>query len=578
MLTHTPLKKPLTPLMPLMPLITLMPLMKATLLLIVLVFAAASAGAQVAAPAAVSGRVTDGEHGIAGIAVTLMSADPSTRFRAITRARTDGEGRYRLSNVPPGRYQIMPFAPVYVVQEMTDNWPPGKSLSLSAGEEVSDIDFRVERGGVITGRVTDADGNAVIGEQVSLTSADKDKQFRWRGFSGGFFDPRDISTDDRGVYRLYGLPPGRYRVSVGQQSDENGAINLGRRKVYRRTFYPDTTDETQARVVEVTSGGEASDVDITLGRALKTYRASGRFVNAETGEGVAGISVSYGVLDNNGRRLSTFGGGTTTNARGEFQIEGLTPGRYAVFSTPWGADSEVYSEATTFEIKDADVHGFVVKLRRGASVSGVVQIEGLSDRATAVRMLAGLKLYSFVEGGTQGFMPEYGRQTTVGADGSFRVGGLRAGKLRFSLADERTGKLTIARIELNGANVSGGFEVADGAQVTGARVVLAYGSGVVRGQINYGNATLPASSRVIAFARRIAVGNDDAGGRTVEVDARGRFVIEGLAPGEYEIRARAFSSGAMYQSDAQRVSLAEGGDTNITLTLDLSTPYRGGRP
>jgi protocatechuate 3,4-dioxygenase beta subunit len=578
MLTRTPFKKPLTPLTPLMPLKTLTPptlLMKATLLLIVLVFVAASARAQTAAPVSVAGRVTDGEHGVAGITVTLMSADPSTRFRAVARARTDGEGRYRLSNVAPGRYQIMPFAPVYVVQDLTDNWPPGKPLNLAAGEEVSDIDFRVERGSVITGRVTDADGTPVIGEQVSLTSADKDKPFRWRGFSSGGFDPREISTDDRGVYRLYGLPPGRYKVSVGQ-SDENGAVNFGRRKLYKRTFSPDTTDETQARVVEVTAGGEATDVDITLGRALKTYRASGRFVNAETSEAMPGIVFSYGVLDNNGQGLSNFGGGQTTNARGEFQIEGLAPGRYAVFSASWDGTSDFYSDAAQFEIKDAEVRGLVVKMHRGASVSGVVTVEGLSDRAAAARLIAGLRLYSFVERRAEGFVPEYGRQITVGADGSFRVGGLRAGKLRFSLADDRTGKLTITRIELNGANMSTGIDVAEGAQVTGARIVLAYGSGVVRGQVNYGNATLPAGSRVIAFARRITTGSDDAGGRTVEVDSRGRFVIEGLAPGEYEIRARVFSNGAIYQSDAQRVSLAENGDMNVTVTLDLSTPYRGG--
>ena len=568
MLTRAPLKRHL------IKVAFLKSLMKTALLLVALVCVGARARAQTAAPASVAGRVTEGERGVGGVSVLIMPADPSTRFRTIARGRTDAEGRYRISNVQPGRYQISLFAPLYVVQDAADNWPPGKPLNLSAGEEVADIDFRVERGGVITGRVTDADGNPVIAEQVVLTSADKDKPFNWRGFT----DPRALLTDDRGVYRLYGLPPGRYRVSVGA-SEEGGSFGFGRRKVYRRTFYPDATEEADARVVELAPGGEATDVDITVGRALKTYRASGRFVMADTNEPVPNVPVGYGLVAPDGRRISTYGGGgAVSNARGEFQTDGLAPGHYAVFAFT-REDSEFYSDAAVFDIKDSEVQGLVVRLRRGVSVSGVVRLEGVNDRATAARLLSGLRLYAFVERNAQTLAPDYGRAITVGADGNFRIGGLRAGKLRFSLADPRAGALTLTRVEVNGANASGGIDLADGAQLAGVRLVLAYGSGVVRGQVNYANGTPPAGARVIAFARRVLAVNDDAGGRTVEVDSRGRFILEGLAAGEYEVRARVFYAGALYQSNPQRVSLAEGGEMNVTLSIDFTAPYnRGGRP
>ncbi|HYH86605.1 MAG TPA: carboxypeptidase regulatory-like domain-containing protein, partial [Pyrinomonadaceae bacterium] len=477
--------------------------------------ASAQVSAQREAPASVAGRVTDGDKGVAGIAVTLMSADPSTRFRTVARAKTDGEGRYRLSNVTPGRYQIMPFAPVHIVQGMSE-WPPGKPLNLAAGEEVSDIDFRLERGGVITGRVTDAEGNPVIAQMVDVSSADKERQFHRRGT----LDTRDISTDDRGVYRLYGLPPGRYRVSVGQ-SQEQGAVSYGRRKLYQRTFYPDATEEAQARIVEVTAGGEATDVDIALGRTLKTYRASGRFVSAETGEPLPGVAFGTGVLDPGGRRVSNFGGGSLTNARGEFQTEGLTPGRYTVFASPQD-NSDLYSEAVAFEVTDADVKGVVVRLRRGASVGGVVVVEGVSDRATAARLVGGVKLYGFVETRGEMMVPNYARPLAVGANGSFRFTGLRPGKLRINIDGVVKG-LTMSRIELSGANVSAreGIDIVDGAQITGVRVVLAYGSGVIRGQLSVTNGTIPPGARLIAFARRVS-GGEDQGWRSGEVDARGR--------------------------------------------------------
>src|SRR5919202_1441642 len=114
---------------------------------------------------------------------------------------------------------------------------------------------------------------------VSVTPVDNNNQ-RPRMFN---FDPRDHMTDDRGVYRIYGLPAGGYRVSAGQGGESSGAISFGSRKLYRRTFYPDATEEAQAEVIELKSGGEATDIDIKLGGAVKTYKASGVFVEAETG-------------------------------------------------------------------------------------------------------------------------------------------------------------------------------------------------------------------------------------------------------------------------------------------------------
>jgi hypothetical protein len=540
----------------------------------------AQTSAQREVPATVTGRVTDGERGLPGVAVVLTSSDPAARFREVAHAKTDAEGNYRLANVPPGNYKVMPFAPVYVVEGMSMyDYPPGKPLNLAAGESVENIDFRLERGGVITGRVTDADGNPVIAERVSFVPADKNQQQMMRGPS----DPRDYSTDDRGVYRIYGLPPGRYHVSAGQDGDA-GAVSFGRRKLYRRTFYPEATNESQAKVVEVTASGETGDVDITLGRAVKTYRASGRFVSAETGRPVANISYGYGPFSPDGRFGGGLGTGFATNERGEFQADGLAPGHYAIFVASFGRpqdNGEFYSDPVTFDVADADVTGIVVKLHTGASVSGVVMLEGVGDRATAARLLPSVRLYGSVETPDQWSASNFGRQVAVAADGSFRIAGLRPGKLRIFLNGVTKG-LTLSRVELNGANVTGGVDIVEGAQVAGLRVIVAYGSGVIRGQINFAGGEPPQGARVFVSARRVgAGGGGDAGLRPAQADARGRFVIQGLPPGEYEVQARVivFQPGARpSQSESQHVSLGEGGDMSVTLTVDLSAPAKGGRP
>jgi len=59
------------------------------------------------APATVAGRVTDGEHGLAGVAVVLVSSEQMASPRSVAHAKTDAEGGYRIMGVPPGRYKII---------------------------------------------------------------------------------------------------------------------------------------------------------------------------------------------------------------------------------------------------------------------------------------------------------------------------------------------------------------------------------------------------------------------------------------------------------------------------------------
>jgi hypothetical protein len=517
------------------------------------------------APASVAGRVTDGERGIPGIFVALISNAPPQRPTTVARAKTDAEGNFLLTGVPPGRYQILPHAPAYVVQGINNEYPPGRPLMLLAGEEVKDLDFRMERGGVITGRVTDADGNPVVGEVVQVSNLDATVQQRRPNF-----DMRDQMTDDRGVYRVYGLPAGRYRVSVGAGTDNAGAVSFGRRKIFRRTFHPDAAEEAQARPVEVGPGEEADEVDITVGRALKTYRASGRFVSAETGQPIPNVVYGYGALDPSGRRVATYGGGVATNARGEFQTEGLAPGRYAVFASPGQEGYELYSDPLTFDVADSDVAGLVVRLKRGATLSGVVQIEGVPDRAAAARLLSQVRIFGWVE--TRNMMvPSGGMRTQpAGPDGSFRLVGLRPGKLRVSHSTETAKGLSLLRVEHNGADVSGGIDVAEGAQLTGVRYVLAYGTAAITGQTTFTNGTLQPGMRLMARARRTAGGAGELV-RHAEVDARGFFRIEGVPAGVYEVSVIVFGRGRSHRSEPQTVSISDGIETKLApLVVDLS--------
>lgn len=530
--------------------------------------------AQKEAPATVSGRVTDGDHGAPGVSVVLVYNEPTRRFRLAARTKTDADGRFLLTNVAPGLYQIVPIAPAHVVAGIGVNYPPGRPLNISSGEEVKEIDFKIEPGGVITGRVTDADGNPVIGEPVLAAPAEETM-----GPPRFNFDQRDMMTDDRGVYRLFGLPPGRYRVSIGR-ADDSGAVSFGRRKLFRRTFYPDATEQAQARIVEVKAGIEATDIDITAGRPLKTYKVSGRFVTADTNQPVANVPVGYSAVDARGRRMGGYGGVSTTNARGEFVSEGFASGRYAIYSTNsfelQSPPNEYYSDAVFFEVTDGDVSGLQVKLKRGATVSGVVTIEGVPDRAAAAQMLSAVRVYPWIESPRQQFgTPTQSRPVTINPDGTFRLSGLNPGKLRLGTMNEAVKGLTTTRVELNNANVLGGFDIAEGAQITGVRIVMTYGTARLIGQTTFLNGAPAAGARLMAFARLVSPTPGTTVSHSAEVDGRGFFRIEGMPAGEYEIIVNAFplASGGggvrVRRSEPLRVVLSDGGETKVAPVIDF---------
>ena len=531
-------------------------------------FACASALAQGPqqreAPASLSGRVRLGERGAAGVSVMLMPSEPAASgFRVSARAKTDAEGRYRVTGLAPGSYRVFPSAPAHVLREATTRGEAGLLVMLAPGESVEDVDFSLVRGGVITGRVTDADGKPVVGEIVRLTYVDEAVPVGRPPIGSTL-----RQTDDRGVYRIYGLPAGRYKVSVGVDPDASfTAIGGPRRGNYVRTFHPDAADAASAKVVEVSEGGEATDVDITVGKLVKSFKAAGRVVNASTGQPVGGVTFAFSIIQPRGRMLMGAGLRAQANARGEFQLDGLLPGSYGVYVVSEGA-SDTYSDLTVFDIKDADVTGLEVKLRPGASVSGVVAVEGVSDPARAAQLFRGLTLAVYGNQREGPVAPRLGR-VQVNPDGTFNATGLRPGKNLFSMSYVRG--LTFLRTELNGAEQRGGIEVAEGSHVTGVRLVFAYGTGRVRGQVvlreNGQPVALPEGTR-LDLSRRIGGGGQLSYSFGGEVDSRGRFVLENLPPGEVEVVVNAL--GRYRGRASQLVLVPDGGEAGVTLTLELT--------
>ncbi|MGH9846158.1 MAG: carboxypeptidase regulatory-like domain-containing protein, partial [Blastocatellia bacterium] len=422
--------------------------------------------------ATVTGRVTIKGEPARGVTVFLRhqpgpgpappTGGPASGWPS---AKTDEAGRFRFTSVAAGRHTILAAAPGYVSADDSQFGPRGKTLNVADGENVENVDIALQRGGVITGRVTNSQGQPLVDERVTLGKLDKTGKPQKGMFFGGGFEM--YQTDDRGVYRIYGLPEGRFLVSVGYAQRE-GSISIGvGRLFYPQTFHPDVTEESQAKAIEVTDGSESTGVDIRVAEPKKTYDVYGRVVNADTGQPAAGLEIARGSFLQNGRMGGYGSGGELSGPNGEFHLTGVPPGRYGIFVQP-SADSDFHSEPTMTEIGDGDVHGIEVKVRQGSTINGVLVVEGSSDPA----VLAGLKQmqigYNLI-GNAPGPPNLFGSGARINADGSFRLRGVQPGKVRILASPMgNVPGLMLSRIEHNGVPVDReGIVVAAGEAVTG---------------------------------------------------------------------------------------------------------------
>ena len=505
----------------------------------------------------VSGRVTIKSKPAPGVVVGLRKGAVENSFDPFIRAVTDAEGIYRLQNVPAGSYVVTVVAPAYIPSNSEDR----KSVVLGEDENVEGINFSLVRGGVITGKVTDAEGHPVIQHQIEIYSLPA----LARRSAQGPFPTITGQTDDRGIYRVYGIAPGSYKVAAGRSNFGGYSPNQSN---FLQVFHPDAADPAKATVIELGEGSEAKDVDIMVGRAVQTYSASGRVINGDTNAPLANLRFSLQRLV--GQQVEYQNSVVSSNARGDFVAEGLIPGKYSTLMF-LEEGSELRAETTTFEVVDRDVTGLIVKLSRGASISGVVVLD--TDNKAAKAQLAEMLL--------RGYVPTapgtgYGNAVSsrVAADGSFRLAGLGTGMVSISLSGTVNPYppkgFSISRIERDGVAATR-VEVKEAEQVTGVKIFLAYGTATLRGLVAIENGSLPSGARI--YVRLGKPGeNTPTFMRPPIVDARGNFVVEGVPPGQYELTATVMGGGITLPKPVKKeVSVTDGVITDVRITIDATT-------
>lgn len=473
---------------------------------------------QKVASASISGKVTIKGKPAVGVMVLADEPNAGGNLMSRRRAKTDQTGSYRITNLTAGTYEISTITPVLVPANQSD------SIVVSEGEEVENVNLVLVPGGVITGKITDADGEPVIGEQVNIMPVSEQLTRRIGHVLTQLYSTGSNSTDDRGVYRMFGLPPGKYKVSVGQS--ESGFGRRGSREYYKEMFYPSVTDAAKATIIEVTEGSVTNDVNIVLGRSIGTFRVVGRVVDGETGRPIPNLRYGVGQTikhDQNSSGSSSSMTGEVTNANGEFRLENVTAGTYTIFTAPEGGDVPVAS--VTFDVVDRDVTDLVIKTIKGGSLSGVVVLDG-SERAPA--MLTRLRICASVKSRHSGYANS--PSSAVAQDGTFKIDGVRSGLVNLWLCSSDKGEqFETVRVERNGTPQSE-INVKEGELVAGIRVVVKYVklTGGIRGQVKASSGELPPISQLRLSLWPLDENLEPQRSHSIgspELDSRGRFLL-----------------------------------------------------
>ena len=236
-------------------------------------------------------------------------------------AVTDAEGRFKIEDVKPGRYRLF-FQHAGFVDVEKRRHGSGMLLSLEPGQDLTNLLFHMAPGAIIMGKVTDVDGDPVPNVEVVAIPYPTTL-----GGPKGFGD----RTNEVGEYRIGSLPSNRYLLIAQPLSQLRGAMESAKTAeknapVYGITYYPGTTEKSQAVPLAVHAGDE-TPANITLG-LVRFFHVRGLVTNLPAGlASGAGIILhpldEDSVADIQTRPLDKDGG---------FEVRGVLPGSYAAFN------------------------------------------------------------------------------------------------------------------------------------------------------------------------------------------------------------------------------------------------------
>jgi beta-lactamase regulating signal transducer with metallopeptidase domain len=542
-------------------------------------------------------------------------------FRAMNTARysamADANGRFTIRDVVPGRYTLE-------AEQQGFFDVPGRqaAATVDAGAPASVV-VPLLAGATITGRVNNTAGRLLPNANVTA--------YQITYLNGKIIPQAQSSqtTDDRGEYRMFWLPPGDYVVVVDPPSYplSNPLSNTGNAPAiagprggappqgpmstpqFMRTFYPRSLTTQDAGILTVKSGDQLSGMDITVQRGA-TYRISGdihaapytgtapppgrgrgrgRGANADpnTPQRIQGyLGLEYrdpSVIDMRSTNL----GGTVPSAgtffltssgdglRATFEVRDVLPGEYYLVprvtqAVPTGSGNFGINRIPV-DVRDSDVTGLAIELVPSVAVNGTLTIDGRAPGNVTVRVALGA-----VGNPSPTYQGIPARAVIPNPDdGTFTIANIPQTRYRVEMGAGLPPYLYVSDVRLGPIGVfDTGFEVGR-EPLAPLQVSLQSGAGSVEGVVrDRSNRPVPNATVVVVppDARR----ENRALYKTATSDASGKFTVVGVAPGGYKLFAfEGLAGGEFYNSRfllkyefrGTPINVAQGGTTTESLTV-----------
>jgi protocatechuate 3,4-dioxygenase beta subunit len=462
-------------------------------------------------------------------------------------ASTDTDGHFHIENVVPGRYRIFIERVGFVGVNEHGLKSDVNVFTVQAGQAVEDLLFRMLPTAVISGRITDEDGDPMSGVRVV---AQKKKPGKSARESVG-----TEATNDLGEYRLAGLFPGQYWIVAmpppdfrdyeKQEKSLVGEAQAGEAQPdtrYVNTYYPGTYDAMQASAVTLKAGDEMP-VNFTLLPA-RTYRVRG-IIGGTTAAQKPSVELFSKAGDSYRANANEIGPG------GEFEVRGVAPGSY-VLKASSGTDSVSLIARQDITVVAADVEGVKLAPQPSFTLSGHLRIEG-SAASDFTQYSANLRQAELPEDPGIFMSPEFfGTNAPVDRLGNFEWKNVIPGNYIVQVYGGDGRGFFLKSVKLGGRNIDTGFTASGPATLD---LLVSTKGGAVEGAVilrekekekdadtDHVNNDHANNDHPVANATVVAVPEEkyrrlpDRFG-VESTDQHGHFTMRGLAPGSYTLYA-----------------------------------------
>jgi protocatechuate 3,4-dioxygenase beta subunit len=516
-----------------------------------------------------------------GATVIPNSPNPADAFYATT----GNDGAFRFAALKPGKYRLLAAHPdgIYYPAEYGQRNPRGPGYDFSLDSALS-MKVRIEMAPMasVSGLVTGADGKPAAHVHVMAAEIAYQNGIRVLNQIQG------VESDERGNYRLFWLPPGKYYIGAFPEGIRRRQITVPfgppaavesmnqfisqafihyrtgsdgeiLRDVYDIVYSPGQTSPDAANVIDLRLGSNVNGIDISLAPGRKRAVRIRGVVLDSNGQPVKNASVQAVPQVTGPVTISPT---ATADSNGAFEIDGVMQGKYLV-TTEFMINNARQTAVQYLTVEASDIANVNLVATAGLRLSGHITIDGADTDAYRVLLSSeNIVTTSHSSGNVPGSV--------------FSIPGIMPGNYRINVAPisgREEPALFVKSIRFDGVeSVNGVLQIGNSSSGQ-LDILLGRNGAIAEGRV-LDNQRQPSANVMVVLVPADSKRPDLF--KTATTDVAGHFQIQGVAPGSYLAFAWTWLPNGIWrypefyrtiEGRGTRITISEGASNSIDLTL-----------